>query len=355
MPSGFSPSTGGQTGTSNQPGSSFTRTNPISLEAIADLQVELAPYDVRIGNFTGANINAVTKSGTNELSGAAYFYGRNAAITGSDPAGGGGGKTPSAFGEIQKLGLAAGFPIIRNKVFWYSNEEITRRTDVIQQGAGSPASAAILSLADAANISQYLKGNYGIDPGTYGNFNTYSNSNKIFNRLDWNISGAHQLAIRNNTVTSDATTMERDDQDFRFSGIGYRQTNNQTSTVLELKSRFTNQFSNSFTAGYSTIHDWRDPLSDPAIPPGADRRPGPGVHDLPRHRPRRLHLQHETEHHRGHRQRHDQPGKAQPYRGHPQRALRYHLWLRQQLERARGLSLHSRFPGQQSQPGARQL
>jgi Carboxypeptidase regulatory-like domain len=260
---GFSPSTGGQTGTSNQPGSS-TRTNPISLEAIADIQVELAPYDVRVGNFTGGNINAVTKSGTNEFSGAAYFFGRNAAITGKDPAGGG-GKTPSAFGEVQ-AGLAAGFPIIKNKVFWYSNEEITRRTDVIQEGAGSSASAAILSLADAANISQYLKNNYGIDPGTYGNFNTYSNSNKIFNRLDWNISGAHQLAIRNNTVTSDATTMERDDQDFRFSGIGYKQTNNQSSTVLELKSRFSNRFSNSFTAGYSAIHDWRDPLSDPAIP-----------------------------------------------------------------------------------------
>jgi Carboxypeptidase regulatory-like domain len=260
---GFSPSTGGQTGTSGQPGSS-TRTNPISLEAIADLQVELAPYDVRIGNFTGANINAVTKSGTNTLSGAAYFFGRSGAITGKDPVGDG-GKTPSAFSDFQ-TGIAAGFPIIKNKLFWYSNEEITRRTDVIQQGAGSSASAAILSQADAANITQYLKNNYGIDPGTYGNFNTYSNSNKIFNRLDWNISAAHQLAIRNNTVTSESTNMERDDQDFRFSGIGYQQTNNQSSTVLELKSRFTNQFSNSFTAGYSAIHDWRDPLSDPAIP-----------------------------------------------------------------------------------------
>lgn len=260
---GFSPSTGGQTGTSGQPGSS-TRTNPISIEAIADIQVELAPYDVRIGNFTGANINAVTKSGTNTISGAAYFYGRNAAITGKDPAGGG-GKTPSAFHDFQ-TGISVGFPIVKNKLFWFSNEEITRRNDVIQQGAGSSASSAILSQADAANITQYLKTNYGLDPGTAGNFNTYANSNKIFNRLDWNISGAHQLVIRNNTVTSEALTMERDQQDFRFSGIGYKQTNNQNSTVLELKSRFTNRFSNSFTAGYSAIHDWRDPLNDPAFP-----------------------------------------------------------------------------------------
>ena len=260
---GFSPSAGGQTGTSGQPGSS-TRTNPISLEAIAGLQVDLAPYDVRVGNFTGGNINAVTKSGSNTVSGAVYAYGRNAAITGKDPAGDG-GKTPSAFHDYQ-AGAAVGFPVIKNKLFWYSNEELTRRNDVIQQGAGSSASASILNLTDAENIRNTLKSRYGFDAGTYGNYEAYSNSNKIFNRLDWNISSAHQLAIRNNTVTSESINMERDQQDFRFGSIAYKQTNNQTSTVLELKSRFTNQFSNSFTAGYSAIHDYRDPLSDPAFP-----------------------------------------------------------------------------------------
>ncbi|MBN9384142.1 MAG: TonB-dependent receptor [Chitinophagaceae bacterium] len=260
---GFSPSAGGQTGTSGQPGSS-TRTNPISLDAIADMQVELAPYDVRIGNFTGGNINAVTKSGANNVSGSVYFYGRNAAITGKDPAGGG-SKTPSAFHDLQ-TGFSVGLPLIKNKLFWFTNEEITRRNDVIQQGAGSSASAAILSLDDAVKINQTLKDRYNFDGGTYGNYEAYARSNKIFNRIDWNISSAHQLAIRNNTVTSESINMERDQQDFRFGSIAYKQTNNQTSTVVELKSRWSNIWSNSFTAGYSAIHDYRDPLSDPAFP-----------------------------------------------------------------------------------------
>ncbi len=74
---GFSPSLGGQSGTSGMPGSS-TRTNPISLDAIQDVQVYVAPYDVKIGNFTGGSINAVTRTGTNQVKGSVYGYGRNA-------------------------------------------------------------------------------------------------------------------------------------------------------------------------------------------------------------------------------------------------------------------------------------
>lgn len=259
---GFSPSVGGQTGTSGQPGSS-TRTTPISLDAIEDMQVELAPYDVKIGNFTGGSVNAVTKSGTNTVKGSIYFYGRNATITGKEVDDG--RKMPSDFHEYQ-TGFSVGLPLVKNKLFWFTNEEITRKNEVVQQEAGTEASAPILSLQDAQRIHDTLLSRYGFDAGTYGQYNGYSNSNKIFNRIDWNIANNHQLVLRNNTITSEAVNMERDQQDFRFSSIAYKQTNNQSSTVLELKSRFTNRFSNSFIAGYSAIHDWRDPLSDPAFP-----------------------------------------------------------------------------------------
>lgn len=78
---GFSPSLGGQTGTSGMPGSS-TRSNAISLDAIQDVQVYIAPYDVKLGNFLGGSVNAVTRSGSNDVTGSIYTYGRNAAITG---------------------------------------------------------------------------------------------------------------------------------------------------------------------------------------------------------------------------------------------------------------------------------
>ena len=260
---GFSPSLGGITGASGMPGSS-TRSNPISLDAIEDMQVYLAPYDVKIGNFTGGSINAVTRSGTNTVTGSVYGFGRNATITGTDHAGGQ-GELPSDFHDYQ-AGVRLGFPIIRNKLFFFTNEELARRVDPIQQEAGSSASSGILSLGDAQRIRQTTIDKYGWDPGNYGTDAAYANSNKFFNRLDWNIDAYHQLSVRNNTINSKAINLERDQQDFRFGSIAYQQVNNQSSTVAELKSQFSSRLSNSFLAGYTAIHDLRNPLSDPSLP-----------------------------------------------------------------------------------------
>jgi Carboxypeptidase regulatory-like domain len=260
---GFSPSTGGIIGTSNMPGSS-TRNNPISMDAIQDMQVYIAPYDVKIGNFTGGSINAVTRSGTNTVEGSIYVTGRNATITGADRAGDG-SKMPSAFHDVQ-MGARLGFPIIKDKLFFFTNEEYTDRVDPVLLQAGSPDNGGVLSAGDAQNIRSSILSRYGFDPGTYGQFNTYSNSVKFFNRIDWNINANNQLAVRNNTVQSEALSMERDQQDFRFGGISYVQTNNQSSTVAELTTRFTNRWSNSAIVGFTSIHDYRTPQSDPAIP-----------------------------------------------------------------------------------------
>lgn len=262
---GFSPSSGGQSGTSGQPGSS-TRTNPISLDAIEDMQVYLAPFDVKIGNFTGGSINAVTRSGTNTFSGSIYGFGRNASLIGKDKVGTS-GKMNSDFEDYQ-TGVRLGFPIIKNKLFFFTNEEITHRTDPAQLLAGKTETVHILSVQDATDIRNATINRYGniFDPGTAGTYNSSSRSVKFFNRIDWNINDKHQLSIRNNTIRSSAVNMDRDQQDFRFSSMAYKQTNNQSSTVAELKSRFTNKLTNSFVAGFSTVHDYRDPLSNPALP-----------------------------------------------------------------------------------------
>lgn len=264
---GFSPSQGGQTNSSGQPGSS-TRTNPVSLDAVQDIQVYLAPYDVKIGNFLGGSINAVTRSGTNEFHGSVYGFGRNASMIGKNNAGDG-SRLPSDFHDYQ-TGVRLGFPIIRDKLFFFTNAEITRRNDPVILGAGS-SDMPLITVAQAQAIRQHMldldvtkSGKY--DPGTYSNTSIYSNSNKFFNRLDWNISDKHRLSIRNNTITSEATNLERDQQNFRFGGIDYKQVNNQSSTVAELKSQFSNTVSNSLIVGYSDIHDYRQPSSDASLP-----------------------------------------------------------------------------------------
>jgi hypothetical protein len=266
---GFSPSLGGQNNVSGQVGAS-TRTSPVSLDAIQDIQVYVAPYDIKIGNVLGGSINAVTRSGTNTVSGSVYGFGRGAFLIGPNriPAnvGGDNAKEPSAFHDFQ-FGGRLGLPIIKDKLFFFTNEEIARRQDPIIFGAGSAGANPILSLQDAKDITKaFTAYTGGISPGSYDNTTIFSNSNKYFNRLDWNINDKNQLTLRNNTISSTATNLERDQQNFRFSGIDYTSHNNSTSTVAELKSRFSNSVSNSFLVGYSNVHDYRDPNSNPALP-----------------------------------------------------------------------------------------
>lgn len=270
---GFSPSLGGQSGTSGMAGSS-TRTNPISLDAIEDMQVYLAPYDVKIGNFTGGSVNAVTRSGTNTIGGSVYGFGRNAALTGKDRVGTL-GKINRDFHDYQ-TGFRIGFPIIKNKLFFFSNEELTRRKDPTQLNAGQQETSRILSLDDANAISAAGF----MNAGTAGEFTTYAKSHKFFNRLDWNISDKHQLAVRNNTIISEATHMDRDQQDFRFSSMAFLQKNNQTATVAELKSRFSNSLSGNLLVGYTRVNDSRNPLGDPSAPQVqiAGRTPGTTIY-----------------------------------------------------------------------------
>ncbi|GAB3911762.1 TonB-dependent receptor [Mucilaginibacter boryungensis] len=266
---GFSPSLGGQNNVSGQVGSS-TRTSPVSLDAIQDIQVYVAPYDIKIGNVLGGSINAVTRSGTNTVTGSVYGFGRGAFLIGPNriPAnvGGDNSKEPSAFHDFQ-FGARVGLPIVKDKLFFFTNEEFARRKDPVIFPAGSAGANPILSAQDATDITKaFTSYTGGLSPGTAGEASIFSNSNKFFNRLDWNINEKNQLTLRNNTISSTATNLERDQQNFRFSGIDYTSHNNSTSTVAELKSRFTNSISNSLLFGYSNVHDYRDPNSNPALP-----------------------------------------------------------------------------------------
>ena len=232
---GFSPSLGGQSSTSGMPGSS-TRTSSISADAIKDIQVYIAPFDVKIGNFLGGSINAVTRSGTNEVAGSVYTFGRKSSIN-----------------DIQS-GFRVGFPLIKDKLFLFTSGEITHRDEPVYNGG-------LVKDSLAKVIADFTKTKYGYNVGNYQDYSIYSNSKKLFNRLDWNINSKNQLTLRNNTVFSDATNLERDAANFRFGSMDFKQNNNQSSTVLELRSQFYKS-SNSLILGYTSIHDYRTPLSE---------------------------------------------------------------------------------------------
>lgn len=250
---GFSPSLGGQSGTSGMPGAS-TRTSPISADAIQDIQVFLAPFDVKIGNFLGGSINAVTRSGSNEVKGSVYSFGRNQHLTGN--------KSLGKMSDNQ-TGFRVGFPLIKDKLFFFTSEEMTKRVEPTVYNANGNG---LINDSLARVISNFVQSKYGFNVGEYDNYSINSKSVKFFNRIDWNINEHHQLTLRNNTVFSEATNLERDAANFRFSSMDFTQKNNQNSTVMELRSRFGKR-SNSLIVGYSDIHDYRMPSSGNAAFP----------------------------------------------------------------------------------------
>ena len=175
------------------------------------------------------------------------------------------GKINSNYSDYQ-TGFRLGLPLIKNKLFWFTNEEVTNSNIPLFFSSGAPgyfmdnatATSIVNKLASLPVSTFNPTGGY--DPGATGDFSIYSKSTKFFNRFDWHISDRHQLTIRNNTVVSEASNLERSSTEFQFGGYDFIQKNTNTSTVLELKSRFNNTTSNSLIIGYTDIADSRNPV-----------------------------------------------------------------------------------------------
>ncbi|AKQ46456.1 hypothetical protein TH63_13805 [Rufibacter radiotolerans] len=227
-------------------------TQPISLDAIDQIQVVLAPYDVKSGNFTGGGINAVTRSGTNNMEGSVYGFLRNEKTVGKDPI----TDTKAADFKDYQTGFRVGGPVIKDKLFFFLNGEITRRSEPLLNNLGDAGS--IVPQADVRAISERLISKYGYDPGSFGPLDRRTESNKLFARLDWNISNLHQLTLRHNFVDAFDDNISRSNSTFRFANNAYEFSNTTNSTVAELKSRFSENLSNSLIVGYSRIRDKRD-------------------------------------------------------------------------------------------------
>ncbi|PJJ59514.1 TonB-dependent receptor [Hymenobacter chitinivorans] len=227
-------------------------TQPISLDAIDEISVVISPFNVTLGNFTGANINAVTKGGTNRLAGSAYSYARNQALTGKSVDG---LRTPiESYYDVQS-GLSLGGPIVKNKLFFFGNYELQRREEPVSYAPG--AAGANVPREVARQISDFLQTQYGYDPGTVGDVAIKRNSDKFLLRLDYNISDKHRLSLRDNYVTGFADNLERSPTVLNFGNQGFRHHSRTNSLVAELKSSFTSRVSNQLIVGYNTVNENR--------------------------------------------------------------------------------------------------
>jgi hypothetical protein len=228
-------------------------TQPISLDAIQEIQVVVAPFDVTNGNSTGATVNAVTRSGTNTVEGSAYFFGRNQNTIGKSVDG-----LNTKAGDFSNTtkGLRLGAPLIKDKLFIFVNAELGRIKTPTTFAAGEPG--AVLTTEQAELIASTVQNRYGYDVGSYGVFDQQTNSDKLFARLDWNINAKNQLTIRHNYINAFDDKITRSNSGFAFSNNGYRFKDVQNTSVLELRSSISQNLSNNLILGYSRIRDSRE-------------------------------------------------------------------------------------------------
>ncbi len=170
--------------------------NPVSMDAIEQIQVSLAPFDVRQGGFTGAGINAVTKSGTNEVKGTIYTFFRNEGMTGSKVDG---FDAPNLDYNSNIYGVSVGGPIIKNKLFFFVNAEGVRKTELAHgfvadngSNTGLPNTTSV-SESDIKAVQDYYRTRWNYDPGAYQGYTHETYNNKFLAKIDWNISDKHNL------------------------------------------------------------------------------------------------------------------------------------------------------------------
>ena len=226
-------------------------TTAISLDAIQEIQVALAPYDVTSGNFTGAGINAITRSGTNNLEGSVYYFVRNQNTVGDDPVS---GRKTAKFSDKQ-YGMRLGGAIVKNKLFFFLNGELARRNAPTIFNAGD--ANALLTTSEAQALTDTLAKRYNYNVGGFNAFDAETQSDKVFARIDWNISQNHRLTVRHNYISAYDDNISRSANQFRFGNNAYRFNNAQNITVAELRSKFSNNVSNNLIVGVHKIRDFR--------------------------------------------------------------------------------------------------
>lgn len=239
-------------------------TKPITLEAIQEFQVVLAPFDVRQGGFTGAGINAVTRSGSNEFDGSLAFFARNESLVGNyefSQAGNTIRSSDIADFTQNELAFSLGGPIVRDRAFFFVAGEFSRREAPGGVFIGSDMRAtggATINGARVDSARAILQNVYGFDAGSIGEVPLERQSDNLFARLDFNLGANNRLTVRHNYVDAWDDNFSRSDAAFPLSFGGYVFNSATNASVAQLNTTLGNQVFNEFRVGYTTIRDHRD-------------------------------------------------------------------------------------------------
>lgn len=247
------------------PGSS-SGAEPISLDAIEEISILVAPYDVTKGSFTGGGINAVTRSGSNEFEGSAYYYTRNENLAGKTI-----GDNPQKQAPFfnRQYGVRVGGPIIKNKLFFFTNVErqvaetpiqvnLVSQAELDAFGGNVPSNVSNISVETAESVRTHLLNNYGYDAGSFGSLSPKTENTKIFGKLDFNLNENHQISLRHSYLKATDENISRNQNFLQFSNNGYLNDVVSNSTILEVRSRIGDNKSNNLIVGYTSINRKRN-------------------------------------------------------------------------------------------------
>ena len=229
-------------------------TQPISLDAIAEFNVEIAPYDVRSSGFTGGQINAVTKSGTNEFSGTARVLGRNSNLIGVIN-----NTEFTDFNEGTAV-VTLGGPIVRDKVFFFLSAE--REQSEFPDSFGLAGSGAVnesdVTLAEVTAVSDIARTQYNYEGGTFDLVSDDRFSNKLLAKIDWNLDQNNRFSIRHNFVDASSDDgIGRGPNSFDLASRRYVFASTQNSTAAQVDSRFGNNATNEARFVFTAVRDDR--------------------------------------------------------------------------------------------------
>ena len=237
-------------------------TEPISLESIEQVQVMIAPYDVRNGGFTGGGINSVTKSGTNEWHASAYMYTKSPELQGH--------RVRDYVGQVSEFsnrqyGVSLSGPIVKNKLFFFVNGELDRQDEPISNRLADSR----VSAADLDDLAKFLGDQFNYNPGGYDLSKTETRADRLTARIDWNINDRNTFSLKyyylksyntNAPSTSGAPANGRGPNAYAmpFSSSYYRTNNNFNIVMADWNSTINDHMSNTLKVGYSRLRDYRD-------------------------------------------------------------------------------------------------
>jgi hypothetical protein len=238
---------------------------PVQQDVVAELQISVSPYDVRQGGFTGGAINAITRSGTNDFHGSAYYAERDPDFVGDGPF-----DVPIRDFDEEQLGASLGGYLWRDTLWFFVAGETNEKLEASGFSADGSTGQQFGEPADAARFQDILLGTYGYDPGGLGDVPIATESDHLFARLDWNAVEGHQLTGRYSYVEAFRDDVaNRSRSVFRFPKATFSRTAEIESTVLQLNSVFGSSMFNEARLGIQSLVDVRSfPEAFPSVEVG---------------------------------------------------------------------------------------